>query len=292
MRQGYLHVCVVLDESASMSRLRDDALFSLKAFLQERRVTIAKEVKVDFYLFAETIKSAACGVTLSDFDFGFLNEVYQCGGATAFNDSFCEAIDSFGLDLANMREEDRPEQVLVAVVTDGRDNRSQNASLNDVYRRIDVQTRVYNWRFEFFYAQPEQLREYCLDDESSVDVVGETSASDSEPAQSVVADVEEKEKFVERVDADANDEFSERVDYDDDARSEYVPDPAALDVDQTVDAHVEDAPGSSVATPTPEQTAQSVDANVQEDFSERVDMDSAQFADDLHAETVESPDRR
>ena len=248
MKQGYLHVCVILDESASMATLRDDALYSLTEFFKERRIVMSRQVKVDFYLFAEKIKGVSNNVDLNEFDAELLNASYECRGATAFNDAFCEAVDTLGTDFARLPDSERPERVVVAVVTDGVDNCSV-ATLDDVYRRLEVQTSVYNWSFEFFYAQPYQLREGCFDDESALGVVAEPVEEEAPLAESVATPFDDD--FSERVEApsDANAERLESVVSDEEEESEYSPAPYVEDVEERVDSVVEEAPAETVDAP-------------------------------------------
>ena len=248
MKQGYLHVCVILDESASMATLRDDALYSLTEFFKERRIVMSRQVKVDFYLFAEKIKGVSNNVDLNEFDAELLNASYECRGATAFNDAFCEAVDTLGTDFARLPDSERPERVVVAVVTDGVDNCSV-ATLDDVYRRLEVQTSVYNWSFEFFFAQPYQLREGCFDDESALGVVADPVEEEAPLAESVATPFDDD--FSERVEApsDANAERLESVVSDEEEESEYAPAPYVEDVEERVDSVVEEAPAETVDAP-------------------------------------------
>ena len=246
MRHGYLHICVILDESASMAALRNDVLYSLTEFFKERRVVTSRQVKVDFYLFAESIKGVSSNVDLNDFDTEFLEMSYECRGATAFNDAFCEAVDTLGSDFARMSEAERPERVIVAVVTDGIDNCSVKSTLDDVFRRLDEQTSVYNWDFEFFYAQPYQLRERCFDDESVLAVVAEPDEEEESTVESVAAPL--GDGFSEHVEAMNDDDQIESVVSEDDANLEYEPTPYVKDVDERVDSFVEETPVQSVET--------------------------------------------
>ncbi|MBQ9371782.1 MAG: hypothetical protein IJU03_06290, partial [Thermoguttaceae bacterium] len=176
MKTGYLHVCVVLDASLSMSSRRDYVVASLEAFLNERRAALVQRVgqdaqmKLDVYLFAEKVKRIVHYANLEIFDFSWLRAYYHCEGATAFNDAFVEAVDSLGADFAAMSYDKRPETALVVVVTDGRDNASRRFNVEDVKRRYELQTAVYSWQFEFFCAQLDDLRDGCPDDETHVDL--------------------------------------------------------------------------------------------------------------------------
>ena len=145
-----------------MANRRDNVLLSLNAFLNEPRVTEWSRVKVDLYLFAETLKLTLHAVSLNSLSEEYLDAIYQCEGPSAINDAFCTAVDYLGVDLATLPENERPERVLIAVITDGLDNCSSSSNLFDLRARLAAQTYLFNWRFEFFYAQPDQLQERAL----------------------------------------------------------------------------------------------------------------------------------
>lgn len=51
-----------------------------------------------------------------------------------------------------MKEEDRPENVLMVIITDGFENASRKFSSSDVKERIKHQTEKYNWEFQYLAA--------------------------------------------------------------------------------------------------------------------------------------------
>ena len=77
---------------------------------------------------------------------------YTCSGCTALNDAVCIAIDTMGKEFAAMPEEERPENVLCVIITDGQKNASKKFSTSDVKKRIEHQQDVYKWEFLFLAA--------------------------------------------------------------------------------------------------------------------------------------------
>ncbi len=150
MKQGYTHICVVLDASGSMSSLQEDVKGSFNNFLQKQREAEGKTV-FDLFQFSDEVtwlvKSADLALFRDD-----LMAKYTCSGCTALNDAVCIAIDTIGKEFAAMPECERPEHVLCVIITDGAENASRKFSAKDVKDRIEHQTKVYSWDFDFLAA--------------------------------------------------------------------------------------------------------------------------------------------
>ena len=86
---------------------------------------------------------------------------YSCSGCTALNDAVCIAIDTVGKRFAAMPEEERPENVLCVIITDGYENASKEFSAKDVKQRIEHQKNVYHWEFDFLAANQDAWEAGC-----------------------------------------------------------------------------------------------------------------------------------
>jgi hypothetical protein len=78
-------------------------------------------------------------------------------GMTALLDAMGRAIDELGGTLRSKKEADRPEKVIVAVLTDGQENASVKFTQKEVRKRIEHQQSFYNWEFMFLSADPMSL---------------------------------------------------------------------------------------------------------------------------------------
>jgi Mg-chelatase subunit ChlD len=150
MKQDYIHVCVVLDASGSMGAVENDVKGTFNSFIDEQREQPGKTV-LDVYQFSDETSRIVRGADLSTFENNLMRN-YRCSGCTALNDAVCQAIDEIGAEFAALPESERPEQVLVAILTDGEENASRRFTKADVKERIDRQTNVYSWKFVFLAA--------------------------------------------------------------------------------------------------------------------------------------------
>lgn len=148
MQKGYTHVCLVLDASGSMEAIKEDVKGSLLEFARSQEQEGKGEVvKVDFYRFSNHVEHMARDAALGMFP--HVAAGYKCGGLTALYDAVCVGIDELGAYFASMPEEQRPEDVLFVIVTDGEENASQKFNSADVHERITRQHDVYKWEFIF-----------------------------------------------------------------------------------------------------------------------------------------------
>lgn len=147
MKKGYTHTGLVLDASGSMAPIRRRVLDSLASYVetQLREAEPDETNRLDLWVFNSRVKHVLDGACLE----GYSHMNYQCGGGTALYDAVGYAIDKLGQKFAAMPEEERPEDVVFVIVTDGQENSSRDFKLEDVRSRIETQTNVYNWRFIF-----------------------------------------------------------------------------------------------------------------------------------------------
>jgi Mg-chelatase subunit ChlD len=150
MKQDYIHVCVVLDASGSMGVVENDVKGTFNSFIAEQREQPGKTV-LDVYQFSDETSRIVRSADLSTFENNLMRS-YRCSGRTALNDAVCQAIDEIGAEFAALPESERPEQVLVAILTDGEENASRRFTKAYVKERIDRQTNVYSWKFVFLAA--------------------------------------------------------------------------------------------------------------------------------------------
>ena len=105
----------------------------------------------DLFQFSDEVERLVKSADLALFKDDLMAK-YTCFGCTALNDAVCIAIDTMGKEFAAMTEEERPENVLCVIITDGQENASREFSTADVKKRIEHQQDVYKWEFLFLAA--------------------------------------------------------------------------------------------------------------------------------------------
>lgn len=150
MKKGLTEIVAILDKSGSMGSVRDDALGGINTFIEDQKKAPG-EALFTLVFFDSNMTVLYDGINIKEIHTLQKNE-YVPSGNTALNDAICSTIDSVGKRLASMKEEDRPEKVLVAILTDGMENDSKSFTRADVKERIDHQREKYNWEFVFLAA--------------------------------------------------------------------------------------------------------------------------------------------
>lgn len=78
-------------------------------------------------------------------------------GSTALLDAIGRTIDDLGKQLEGTPEADRPNQVIIAILTDGEENCSRHHPWQSVAKLIRHQTENYHWQFLFLGANQDAI---------------------------------------------------------------------------------------------------------------------------------------
>ena len=155
MNKNYTEIAFILDRSGSMESCREAAMNGFNLFLHKQQQTegLAKLTLVlfdDEYLVPINALPVAEVIALN-------HDTYLPRGSTALLDAIGRTIDDLGARLAAMPEQDRPGQVIVAILTDGLENSSQTYTWQQIARAIKQQTEQYRWTFLFLGANQDAI---------------------------------------------------------------------------------------------------------------------------------------
>ena len=148
--KDYTHICIVLDASGSMGVIEDDIKGSFRSLIKTQKEIEGKTV-LDLYQFSDDCRRLVEHVDLADIKEDLMSN-YHCSGCTTLNDAVYTSIDTLGMELAAMQEEDRPQNVVFVIITDGYENASRKHSSMDVKCRIELQSSKYSWDFQYLGA--------------------------------------------------------------------------------------------------------------------------------------------
>ena len=151
MKENFIHVCFVIDESGSMSGTESDIIGGFKKVIDEQKANKDGKCAVSLYKFASKVSKIYIGKDVNDVD--YLDEKSYCpGGCTAMNDAIGTAIDEIGKWLDAMDEAEKPEKNLIVIMTDGEENSSVEYSFSKVKEMIKHQEEKYSWSFMYLGA--------------------------------------------------------------------------------------------------------------------------------------------
>lgn len=142
-KPNFTSISVVLDRSGSMAPLTNDTIGGFNTFLAEQKKVPGEAVL--------TLATFSTNYTLIH-DCKPINEVpalttetYTTGGSTALLDAIARTINATGTKLAAMKEEERPSQVMLVIITDGEENASREFAHEKVMQMIKHQQEKYSW---------------------------------------------------------------------------------------------------------------------------------------------------
>lgn len=146
-------IAVVMDRSGSMGDLRKETISGFNSFLQTQKAEPG-ECKMFYSQFDDFYDIVHNFTDLKDVP-ELTEETYVPRGYTALRDAIGRTINIVGKRLADMKEEERPSNVIFVIQTDGIENASREFTWDQVKEMIKKQTDEYSWNFLFFGAGPE-----------------------------------------------------------------------------------------------------------------------------------------
>ena len=157
MKNGLTYLIFVIDRSGSMSSIRDDMIGGFNTFIKTQQDAKLGDCKVFAYKFDNIYETMFENINLNDV-VQLDRDNYVPRDMTALYDAVATTIDSIGARLAAMKEEDRPEKVLVITITDGEENASRKFTQKDVADRIKTQREQFNWDFAYIGANQDSWK--------------------------------------------------------------------------------------------------------------------------------------
>ena len=174
MKPGYTHMTLVVDASGSMAPAKNDFLGTFNQFLKDQQA-LPGEATATLVFFNSppasrgSIIELSARIRLQNAEAGY-TPVYQrrplaqcapldaagyvCRHGTPLYYATCRAIDETGLALAALPEEERPEKVLLVILTDGEENCSPPPydQVKVLADKIAHQKTNYQWEVLFLGA--------------------------------------------------------------------------------------------------------------------------------------------
>ena len=147
MKKGLTHIIFVIDRSGSMESIASDMIGGYNKFIKTQKETPG-ECFVSFYQFDDIYEAVFERVPLQDVK-ELTDKTYVPRNSTALYDAMGKTITNYGLYLASISEDERPDRVLFVTITDGMNNASVNYTAQQVNEMITHQREVYKWDFVF-----------------------------------------------------------------------------------------------------------------------------------------------
>lgn len=164
------HVTFVLDSSGSMSSIEDDTRGGFNTFLSDQKDEEGAAT-VTLFDFNTSVECVYRGRALEAAP-ELTHETYTPGGRTALHDAISVAItDTVDL-LSEMDADKRADNVIVVVLTDGKENASETPQ-ERVREQVEKRRKEFDWKFLFIGANQDAAltaSEMGMEQEKSLDM--------------------------------------------------------------------------------------------------------------------------
>lgn len=157
MNPHHTDITLIFDRSGSMNKIRQATIDGFNEFIAEQR-QLPGTVTLSLVQFSNRRKVSYTAAPIHEVP-SLDREEYKPAGGTALLDAIAETIDETGRRLASLAERDLPSAVIVAIITDGKENSSRHFTYPQVVERIEHQGSVYNWNFVFLAADQDAIAE-------------------------------------------------------------------------------------------------------------------------------------
>lgn len=158
MKTGFSRLVVLVDRSGSMESVRSATVAGINEFIVSQKAQPG-DAKLKIVQFDDNggiqydviVDKAVGDVTL------ITEKDFTPRGGTPLYDAIGRTINELGLELSTLTEEERPERIVVAIVTDGYENASKEFKVAQIRSMIKHQTDTYNWNFTYIGANQDAV---------------------------------------------------------------------------------------------------------------------------------------
>ena len=157
MKNGLTEILCVIDKSGSMSSLVQDTIGGFNSFIEDQKKVVG-EARVSLTLFDTNYDSLYMSTPIQRVT--KLTERQYCpSGMTALLDAVGKTIDEAGKEFAKRDESERPEKVIMVIITDGEENSSREYKKDALKTLIEKQMKEWNWEFIYLGANQDAFAE-------------------------------------------------------------------------------------------------------------------------------------
>jgi uncharacterized protein YegL len=157
MKKGLSDIVFILDRSGSMMSIMDDTIGGYNSFLKKLR-EVPGEATVTLVQFDHEYEIVYSRVPLSEVP-ELTSETFVPRGQTALLDAIGRAIIDERAKIKTLKESEKPEKIIITILTDGHENHSKEFTQKKVMSYIMKLQEKDGWEFIFLGADPTSIEE-------------------------------------------------------------------------------------------------------------------------------------
>lgn len=150
MKKGLTELVFILDRSGSMNGLENDTIGGYNSLLEKQKKGSGEAV-ITTVLFDDQYELLHDRINLRGIE-PITDKEYYVRGMTALLDAVGKTISKIGNAQKHTSEDERAENVMFVITTDGMENASREFSYEKVKEMIEHQKNKYGWEFIFLGA--------------------------------------------------------------------------------------------------------------------------------------------
>jgi uncharacterized protein YegL len=150
MKEGLTELVFILDRSGSMSGLEPDTIGGYNSLLENQK-QLQGEAYITTVLFDDQYELLHDRIDLRGVE-PITEREYFVRGTTALLDAIGRTLDRIRNAQKNTRQEQRAENVMFVITTDGMENSSREYSFDRIKAMIETQKEEFGWEFLFIGA--------------------------------------------------------------------------------------------------------------------------------------------
>ena len=156
MKKDLTELAFILDRSGSMSGLEQDTIGGYNSLIDKQKNEQGEAI-ITTVLFDDKYEILHDRINLTDV-MPITSKEYFVRGSTALLDAIGTTVNNIKNAQLNIADEERPEKVFIAIITDGMENHSSEYSYSKVKAMIETQKEL-GWEFMFIGANIDAIGE-------------------------------------------------------------------------------------------------------------------------------------
>lgn len=149
-KKGLSEIIAIVDRSGSMNSIREDAIGGFNTFLKGQKEAEGK-ANFTLVLFDNEYLTPYDNVPINEVE-DLDNTTYVPRSTTALYDAIGRSINEAKARHENLADDEKPEQVIISILTDGHENASREFTQSQIKEMIEEQQNKHDWGFVFLAA--------------------------------------------------------------------------------------------------------------------------------------------
>ncbi len=174
-KKNKTYIGMVIDRSGSMNSIRDQTIDGINTFINEQRAS-GEDIVVSYAQFDDVYELVYDSVGL-EFVPAITRETFVPRSMAALNDAIGKTINHVASYIAAQPDADRPNKVVMVIVTDGQENASRNFTSGAIRELVTDKQSNHDWQFVFLAANQNAVltgRDYGIRAGSSMNYAANT----------------------------------------------------------------------------------------------------------------------